>query len=217
MLQTLKIKTLGKFNVWLTSDTHFGHNKSFLFEPRGFKDIESHDIALLAKINELIQPNDVLLFCGDFSLNTSIEQFKSYCARINCCNIIFVAGNHNSPWWKFYKELVQEKYGESIEVYPFTWNNITFVGESVDVEVDGFNFHLGHFPKLIWDKQHHGRVMGCGHSHGTCKKTLPNNKMGKIVDLGWDVFGRPIDIKEFKKIVDSKEVERQDHHSKETT
>ncbi len=217
MLRPLKIKAGGRFKVWLTSDTHFGHNKPWIFQERGYESVEQHDLALLFKMNELIQPDDFLLFCGDFCLNTTLDQFKSYCARINCQNIVMIAGNHNSPWWGFYKQLIIDAYGEEVEVYPFRWNNIVFVGESLDVEVDGFGFHLSHFPKFIWDKQHHGRGMGCGHSHSSCDKTLPDNKKAKIVDLGWDVFGRPIEVSEFKRIIDRKEIEINDHHNHTTT
>jgi calcineurin-like phosphoesterase family protein len=215
MINQFKIKTANN-KVWLTSDAHFGHAKEFLFKPRGFSSVEEHDVAVLAIINELVQPDDYLIFAGDFCLNTTLDSFKSYCARISCRNIIFCAGNHNNPWWKFYKELVKEKYGEEIEVYPFRWQNIIFVGESVDMVVDGYSFHISHFPKLIWDKSHHGRAMGCGHSHGSCLKTLPNHEAGKIVDLGWDVFGRPIELEEFKKIMDKKVILKYDHHDRDT-
>lgn len=29
--------------IYLTSDLHFGHNKEFLYKPRGFNSIEAHD------------------------------------------------------------------------------------------------------------------------------------------------------------------------------
>jgi calcineurin-like phosphoesterase family protein len=217
MLKTFKLKTHGQFNVWLTSDTHFGHAKPWIVEKRGFNSVEAHDVAIINKLNELVQPNDYLFFCGDFCLNSTLDQFKSYCARINCGNIVFIAGNHNNPWWKFYKELISNQYGEDIEVYPFRWNNLIFVGESLDVEVDNFSFHLSHFPKLIWEKQHHGKGMGCGHSHSSCPKTLPDNKMGKIVDLGWDVWNAPVSLNEFKRVIKSKEINLEDHHNKNTT
>ena len=33
--------------IYLTSDTHFCHNKDFLYEPRGFQSIEEHDEAIV--------------------------------------------------------------------------------------------------------------------------------------------------------------------------
>jgi calcineurin-like phosphoesterase family protein len=216
MIAPLKIKRSNN-QVYLTSDLHLGHAKEFLFGPRGYKNAQEHDEAVIAKINEIVKPEDYLLFCGDFCLNTDLSAFKNYCHRILCQNIIFIFGNHNNPSLSFYKELVRERYNEDIEVYPYRWNNIVFVGESLDVEVDKYTFHLSHFPKLIWDKSHHNRAHGCGHSHGSCSKTLPDNKLGKILDLGWDVFGRPISVDEFRAIMDKKSVEKHDHHNKETT
>lgn len=36
-----------KIKIWFTSDLHFGHNKSFLYEPRGFNSIEEHDATII--------------------------------------------------------------------------------------------------------------------------------------------------------------------------
>ena len=33
--------------VYITSDLHFGHNQSFLYEPRGFSSIGEHDRVII--------------------------------------------------------------------------------------------------------------------------------------------------------------------------
>ena len=217
MISTFKIKTQNnQIKVWLGSDFHLGHIclgwENPLWKSRGYNSVEDHDSGIINKINKSVNPDDYLLFCGDFCLNTSLEQFQSYCRRINCRNLVFVAGNHNNPWWKFYKDLVFNKYKEEIEVYPFRWENIIFVGESVDVQVDKFTFHLSHFPKLIWDKQQHERGHGSGHSHGSCKWTPPETKENKIVDLGWDVWHDVVSLEEFIRTLNKKVVVKHDHH-----
>ena len=33
--------------IFVTSDTHFGHDRGFLYEPRGFENIQEHDVLML--------------------------------------------------------------------------------------------------------------------------------------------------------------------------
>jgi calcineurin-like phosphoesterase family protein len=33
--------------IWFTSDTHFGHQKEFIWGPRGFKSSKEHDEAII--------------------------------------------------------------------------------------------------------------------------------------------------------------------------
>ena len=55
--------------VWFTSDLHLGHNKPFLYEPRGFKNIQEHDNAIIENWNKIIRPNDKVYVLGDLMLN----------------------------------------------------------------------------------------------------------------------------------------------------
>jgi calcineurin-like phosphoesterase family protein len=218
MLQHLSYKITDNHNIWLTSDLHLGHNKPWIIQARGFKTVEDHDNFVINRINEQAKPSDTILFAGDFCLNTTLDKFKEYCRRIYCNDIVFVSGNHNNPWWKFYKELIRTTYGIDGEVYPFRWNNLLFVGESVDVHINGNQIvHVSHFPKSIWDKQQHNVVMATGHSHGSFKQTLPDYPTHKILDVGWDVFSQLVSYQDFMRIMNKKVLLKLDHHGQETT
>ena len=39
-------------NIWITSDTHFGHDKDFIWKERGYCSIQEHDEDLIKKWNE---------------------------------------------------------------------------------------------------------------------------------------------------------------------
>ena len=54
--------------IYFTSDWHIGHNKEFLYKPRGFETIEQHDIAILLKCNQIVKPEDELWILGDLAL-----------------------------------------------------------------------------------------------------------------------------------------------------
>jgi calcineurin-like phosphoesterase family protein len=54
--------------VYVISDTHFGHANMLKFEPeaRGhYKDIQEHDLDLLARWNSVVEPEDTVWHLGD--------------------------------------------------------------------------------------------------------------------------------------------------------
>ena len=57
--------------IWLTSDTHFGHDRDFLYKPRGFKNIWDHDKTIIENWNNIIQPNDEVYHLGDVMLGNN--------------------------------------------------------------------------------------------------------------------------------------------------
>ena len=46
-------------NIYITSDLHFGHQQSFLYEPRGFNSIEEHDKVIIENIYSFISNSGV--------------------------------------------------------------------------------------------------------------------------------------------------------------
>ena len=56
-------------NIWLTSDTHFCHNKEFIYKARGFNSIEEMNDAIITNWNKVIQPDDIVYHLGDIILS----------------------------------------------------------------------------------------------------------------------------------------------------
>lgn len=80
--------------IFFTSDTHFSHNKSFLYEPRGFKSAEEMNEAIVERWNKVVKQNDVVYHLGDTMLNDNekgIECFKRLNGRI-----FIIYGNHDT-------------------------------------------------------------------------------------------------------------------------
>ena len=44
--------------IFLTSDTHFGHDREFLWGPRGFRSSIEHDEAVIANWNSVVGEDD---------------------------------------------------------------------------------------------------------------------------------------------------------------
>ncbi len=114
----LKLTHNDSHKVFFTSDTHFNHDKAFIYEARGYKNRYEHNDALIAKINEVVRPEDTLIHLGDFCLNITPPEFNEILARINCQNIAYIWGNHNSCIRRLYEEAIATEYGKDIEVYP---------------------------------------------------------------------------------------------------
>ena len=66
--------------IYFTSDLHLGHNKPFMYEPRGFKSIQEHDKAIIDNINSIVTNEDDLYILGDIIMgdqDRGIELLKS--------------------------------------------------------------------------------------------------------------------------------------------
>jgi calcineurin-like phosphoesterase family protein len=198
--------------VFFTSDTHFRHNQSFIYESRGYKDRYEHDDALIAKINEVVRPEDTLIHLGDFCLNITPPEFNEILARINCQNIAYIWGNHNSCIRKNYEDAVTTEYGKDIEVYPYAVGKITYLGYYGEVIVNGQMIVIHHYPHQIWNQMQKGAWQLSGHSHYTNPTTQLDSTDNKILDVGWDGHGKPLSFPEIQKIMMNKNHVKQDKH-----
>ena len=50
--------------IFVTSDTHFGHDREFVYGPRGFNSISEHDEAIIARWNETVSEDDIVYLLG---------------------------------------------------------------------------------------------------------------------------------------------------------
>ena len=51
--------------IYFSSDTHFGHNREFVWKARGFKSVEEMNEAIVRNFNSLITEDDDLYLLGD--------------------------------------------------------------------------------------------------------------------------------------------------------
>jgi len=185
--------------VYFTSDTHFNHDKAFIYESRGYKNRYEHNDALIAKINEVVHPEDTLFHLGDFCLNITPPEFESILNRINCNNIAYIWGNHNSCIRRVYEDAVTTQYGRDIEVYPYAIGKLTYLGYYKELIVNGHMMQKG-----AWQLS--------GHSHYTNPTTQVEYPDNKILDVGWDGHGKPLSFPEIQKIMMNKNHVKHDKH-----
>lgn len=209
--------------IFFSADFHIYHNREFVYKPRGFNNTQDHNDYILKEINAYISENDHFYVLGDFALNSTPEQVKEFLSRINCQNIFYIWGNHESSTRKIYEEAKRAIYPEiDAEIYPITYKNITFLGHYYEISINKQPIILQHFAPLVWNHSHHGSWSCIGHSHGSCKEILPECKNGKILDVGVDVAMKTVErpffnLDEIKKIMDTKHIKICDHHNQQTT
>ena len=66
--------------IYVTSDTHFCHDKPFIYKERGFNNIDEMNSVIIENWNKLIKPNGAILLFGaePFSSALRMSNIKNY-------------------------------------------------------------------------------------------------------------------------------------------
>lgn len=139
--------------IYVSSDLHLGHNKPFLYEPRGFKSIEEHDEAIVKNWNDTVTDDDVVFILGDLMLNDNEHGME--CLRQMKGHKIIVRGNHDTD--------------TRVQLYS-TLDNVEIAGYATQFRYNGVSLYLSHYASLTsnwdYDKPLKARVVNlCGHVH----------------------------------------------------
>jgi calcineurin-like phosphoesterase family protein len=89
--------------IFLTSDTHFGHDREFIWKVRGFNSIKEMNETIVQKWNDTVSAEDDVYVLGDVILGdpSNIEYVKRLNGKLH-----IVLGNHDTAnREKMYREL----------------------------------------------------------------------------------------------------------------
>lgn len=133
--------------------TFVSHDKGFLWEPRGFNNVEEMNEAIVERWNSVVKPDDEVYHLGDFALN-DIDAAIPYINRLNG-TIRWIIGNHDT----------EKKIGKIIEECPAVWE----VGWAYQVKFGKHSIYMSHYPTLTAnydDKKFSQHVIALhGHTH----------------------------------------------------
>lgn len=182
--------------IWITSDLHFGHNKDFLYGPRGFDSIEKHDEAIIQNWNNLVSWDDEVWLLGDCMLNDN----EGGCRKLNrlAGKIYIITGNHDSA--------------TRIQMYANIRPTILVMGLACILKYQNYRFYLSHYPTLTSnydnDKPLKRRLINlCGHSH--TKDKWQDFDKGLIYHCELDAHNnKPVDIETIIQDIELKNNER---------
>lgn len=139
--------------IYVTSDLHFYHNKSFIYEPRGFKNVYDMNEEIIKNWNKIITPEDDVYILGDIMLNDDAAGLA--CLHQLNGKLHIVWGNHDT-------ENRKPKIADSWNVVE---TDYIFV-----IKYQKYTFYLSHYPTVTSnydvDKPLKARIINlCGHTH----------------------------------------------------
>lgn len=80
--------------IYVSSDTHFGHDRGFIYTPRGFKSIQENDEIIIERFNSIVRPDDDLYLLGDQMLGDN--EYGLNCLRRLNGKLHIFWGNHDT-------------------------------------------------------------------------------------------------------------------------
>lgn len=177
--------------LFFTSDTHFGHKNIIKYCNRPFESVNEMTNEIVSTWNKTVGPMDTVIHLGDFSFMKP-DLSKDIRNRLSG-NIILVRGNHDSD--------------NIINACGFS-----DVVDFLELKVSDGGIHQPvscmHYPMAVWPHSHYWAWHLHGHSHGSYNITT-----GKLLDVGWDVWGKPVSYQEIKDYMAKRPLLEVDHHS----
>lgn len=133
--------------IYFTSDLHFGHDKDFIYSPRGFKSVYEMNETLVKNWNEVVEHGDTVYVLGDSLMGVS-EKNISYMHQLKG-DIKIILGNHDSA--------------PRIELYKNSYN-MEVLGYSTPLKIGKQMFFISHYPTLCANDSK--KIVNlCGHLH----------------------------------------------------
>jgi calcineurin-like phosphoesterase family protein len=118
--------------IYFISDTHFNHDRSFVYGPRGFSSVADADETIIRNWNSTVGMGDDIYVLGDFFLGTDMNYIQNVLSSLNG-RIHLILGNHDTP--------------AKIQLYEQTPNIVEVVPAKL-FNYGKRNFYLSHYPTL---------------------------------------------------------------------
>ena len=118
-------------NIYFSSDTHFGHDRLFVFGERGFETIQEMNEAIVRNFNSVVDDDDDLYLLGDCvlgDLETGLAMLRQLKGRIH-----IILGNHDTD--------------RRVAAYE-QMENVVEVVLAKKIKYKKYHFYLSHYPTL---------------------------------------------------------------------
>ena len=193
----LRTMILGE-ETWFTSDLHIGHANIIKFCQRPFGSVEEMNDVIVARINDIVPPDWVLIILGDAVMG-KISETLGVLASIKA-EVKLVPGNHDRCW---------TGNGDSAAKWVERYKQEGGVSEVLDgfvrSEVFGEPVAMCHFPpngdsqeeeRFVEHRPSEDGWLLHGHTHGAWRQN------GRMIDVGLDSWGgRPVSIREISDLM----------------
>lgn len=194
----LRLHAIDPKRLNFLSDTHLGHKNLVLRHRKAFASIEEHDEHIIRAINERVGKKDILIHAGDFVFGNR-QRIIDFRRRLNVEVSFLALGNHDEENIAFYQTIfagVAQRFDITVSKNPY---------ERQYIVVD-------HYPKLVWNKSHHGSWM----VHGHCHNSLPDDPHARRIDVAVDAnYGYPFNYVDIEAYMSTKDYRPVDYHGRE--
>ena len=107
-------------DIYIISDTHFYHDKDFIWQKRGFNSVSEMNEALISNWNSVVQYNDIVYHLGDFCVGTTNINDIEHIMNALRGKIRLVVGNHDTETrlniYKDFPIFEDVQYGYSLKI-----------------------------------------------------------------------------------------------------
>ena len=156
--------------IYFTSDLHIGHDKEFLYKPRGFTNICDHDKTLIENWNSMITDADIVFILGDLMLG-DIDYGRGCLKQLNGFKYIII-GNHDTD------RKINEVYRHLNRLVDINYARMLKYGK--------YHFFLCHYPTITANARGHmtnSIINLYGHTHQKTNFYDENNPYNYHVGL----------------------------------
>lgn len=171
ILNTFPKQTYNFDKVYFSSDLHLNHEAVIKFG-RKFDNIVHMNDHIVVETNRLVRKNDLLVILGDIMMGE--KNYTQLLESLNCDNIIILFGNHCNRG-KLYSTLSE-------------CDKLIYVGDYLELSVDGQYICCSHFPQFNWNWQDEGSFHLHGHLHADENLVVKEIHKYKSMDVGIDSY-----------------------------
>lgn len=157
-------------SIYFTSDLHIGHDKDFLYKPRGFNNVWDMDNAIIENITHTLTHEDYLYILGDICMGGKIMQAEwNRVLHSIPCKTYFIIGNHDTDnKIEYYKSLGFECLGYA-NVFKYSKHK---------------RFYISHYPTIVTNMDDPKFIWNLsGHTHD---KDIFSSYYPKIYNVALD-------------------------------
>lgn len=212
-------------NIYVTSDTHYGHKNIASMNGtqwkqgyRHYDSLEQMNKELIEGINSVVGPDDTLYHLGDWSFG-GIKNIWEFRKQIECKDIHLILGNHdhhieeNKIAYIDSEELdlAHDLIGAMRTDFHMQEMFIS-ISHYKEVKIGNHVYVLSHYGHRVWHGSHKGWIHLYGHSHDTLPPYGRSHDVG--VDTAIRLLGkaRPFHIREITDIIMNQPIQFPDHH-----
>lgn len=180
--------------TFITSDLHLNHENVRTYCPKfrsQYKTVEEMNEGIIKVWNKHVSINDTVYVLGDVCMGQR-KYHLNFIERLNGF-IYLVPGNHDRHLVKLDKKGLLPT--QKIQLLP----------QIHSVKLENQHFVFCHYPLDEWEGMagHHGAVswQNATMLHGHCHGSRGVITGPRRIDIGWDNFGKPLEVKEILELL----------------